>query len=704
MSKKSLAVIIVLAFLIGLPANAYIGPGAGFAILGSFMVFFFAILAAFMAVLIFPVRSVVRYIQVKRQGNRPFAKRVIVLGLDGLDPELAEKFMARGRMPNFKKLSESGGFRRLKTTLPAMSPVAWSTFATGVNPGKHNIFDFLTPDRNQYLPVLSSTRIRESAKTLKLGKYLIPLKKPEITLLRKSQTFWKILGDHWVFSHIIRVPITFPPEKFYGAQLSAMCVPDLRGSQGSFTFWRAQGAAGKHTGGLELVLEKNDRGWKGYIPGPVNSLRQDRPEMRIDFRLEQAGDNRFQIVMQGKKIKLEDKKYTDWLELKFKAGMGITVSGLVKFMLLKGGEAPELYMTPINLDPQSPAMPISYPGFFSTYLAKLFGPYSTLGLAEDTWALNERVLDEDAFLKQAWDFYREREKVFFHLLSRTRRGVLALVFDHTDRIQHTFFRCLDPSHPLYETEAAKKYRGAIEQVYTGADELLGKVLAKLGKRDVLFVMSDHGFKSFRRGINLNSWLCQNGYLACKNGSKSESESREMFRDVDWSNTRAYALGLSGIYLNIKGREGKGIVEPGQASALRKEICDKLTGLKDPDTNEVAVLRAYDAFQHLSGPYVENAPDVLVGYNEGFRMDWEGTLGKVGAEVFITNTKSWSGDHCIDPEKVPGVLFSNLNFEKQDPWIGDLAPTILRIFDLKVPAYMDGKPILAEAELEALRNK
>jgi len=700
MSKKSLSTIVVLAFLISLPANAYIGPGAGFAILGSFMVFFFAIVAAFLAILVFPVRSVVRFIQVRRQGNKPFAKRVIVLGLDGLDPELAERFMAAGKMPNFKKLSEQGSFRRLKTTLPAMSPVAWSTFATGVNPGKHNIFDFLAPDRSQYLPVLSSTRIRESTKTLKLGSYLIPLKKPEITLLRKSQTFWKILGDHWIFSHVIRVPISFPPEKFYGAQLSAMCVPDLRGSQGSFTFWRAAGDSAKHTGGLELVLEKTSNGWKGYIPGPENTLRQDRPEMRIDFELERAGDNQLQLNLQGKKIKLEEKKYTDWTELKFKAGLGIKVSGLAKFMLLKAGDAPELYLTPINIDPQSPAMPISHPGFFSTYLAKLFGAYSTLGLAEDTWALNERVIDEEAFLKQTWDFYEEREKIFFHCLNRTRKGVLALVFDHTDRIQHTFFRCLDPSHPLYKSKEAEKYRDAIEQVYVQADALLAKVLSKLGRRDVLFVMSDHGFKSFRRGINLNSWLQQNGYLACKNGSGSE----EMFKDVDWSKTRAYALGLSGIYLNIKGREAKGIVEPGQAAELRKEICAKLTGLKDPDTNEVAVLKAYDSHQHLSGPYVENAPDVLVGYNEGFRMDWEGTLGKVGSRVFLDNTKSWSGDHCIDPEKVPGVLFSNLKFEKSEAWIGDLAPTILRIFDLKVPAYMDGSPILNDGELEGIRAK
>lgn len=701
MSRRTVAVILLAVGFLGLPANAYIGPGAGFAILGSFMVFFLAIVAAFLAVLIFPVRAVVRMVQVRRQGNHPFVKRVIILGLDGMDPELAEKFMAEGKMPNFKRLAEQGCFRRLKTTLPAMSPVAWSTFATGVNPGKHNIFDFLMPDRKTNLPVLSSTRIREPERTLKLGKYVIPLQRPSIQLLRKSQPFWKILGEHWIFSHVLRVPITFPPEKFYGAELSAMCVPDLRGTQGSFTCWRTERSGAKPTGGMELVLSKSDDGFRGFIPGPQNTLSASREELVLPFELKRGADGGWELCLQGHKLPLAEKKYSEWVRLKFKAAPGVKVSGLAKFMLLKAGDAPELYMTPLNLDPENPAMPVSHPGFFSAYLAKLFGPFATLGLAEDTWALNERVLDEDAFLKQAWDFYEEREKLFFHCLSRTRQGALVFVFDHTDRIQHTFFRCLDPSHPLYGSAEAEKYRGAIEEVYLRADELLGRVLARLGRGDALMVMSDHGFKSFRRGLNLNSWLLQQGYLVCQNGSGSA----EMFKDVDWSRTRAYALGLSGIYLNLKGREARGIVAPGgEAAALRKEIAQKLTGLKDPDTGETAVLRGYDAYESLHGPYLENAPDVLVGYNAGYRMDWEGTLGSASARIFSDNLKSWSGDHCIDPSCVPGVLFTNFRFSREDAWIGDIAPTVLRLFDLKVPAYMDGKPLLNDQELEEVRKR
>jgi len=698
--KKLVAGIFLFICLFALPANAYIGPGAGFAILGSFMVFFFALLSGLASILIFPIRLLVRLIQVKRIGNKPYVKRVIVLGLDGLDPDLCERFMEQGLLPNFKRLKAEGAFRRLKTTLPAMSPVAWSSFATGVNPGKHNIFDFLAPDRKSYLPILSSTKIIEPKKKLNLGRFQIPLEKPKIKLLRKSKSFWKILGENWIFSQVIRVPITFPPEKFYGALLSGMCVPDLRGSQGSFTSWHTKADEKKRTGGLELKLERTKKGYRSYIPGPENTLSKNREELRINFELWQKNGERW-LILPKEKIKLIEKRYTDWVKLSFKAGPLIKVYGLVKFMLIKGRDEPELYMTAVHIDPEAPAMQISYPGYFSMSLAKLIGRYATLGLAEDTWALNERVIDEEGFLSQTWEYYQEREKLFFHCLSRVQKGMLAIVFDHTDRVQHSFYRCIDPSHPLYETEQAKRYQKVIEEVYVRSDELLGKVMNQLAKRDVLFVISDHGFKSFRRGINLNSWLWQEGYLVCR----SENGSGEFFKDVDWSKTRAYALGLSGIYLNLKGREVNGIVEPGEeARKLVKEFCEKLDGIKDPETGEVAIRRAYSAYEHLSGPYLENSPEVIVGYNEGYRMDWEGTLGAVNNKIFSDNTKSWSGDHCIDPELVPGVLFSNLKLTADNAWIGDIPATVLRLFDLKVPDYMDGKCLLTEQELGELRKK
>ncbi len=701
--------ILLALFLWPVSSQAYIGPGAGFAILGSFMVFFFAFLAALMSVLVWPVRAVVRFIQIKRSGLHPHVKRVVIVGLDGLDPDYARELMDQGKLPNLDALSKQGCFHKLRTTFPSMSPVAWSTFATGVNPGKHNIYDFLTPDRRTYLPTLSSTHIGKPERTLKLGRYRIPLSRPEIRLLRRSVPFWKILGDHWVFSHILRVPITFPPEKFYGALLSAMCVPDLKGTQGTFTYFRPQkNSEVKHTGGVEVALEKYDRGYRGYLPGPENSLTETNEELRIPFSLSPNGtsavsgkNSTWWLEMPDQRLELKVGEYSDWVQLGFRAAPGIKVSGIARFLLLGKDSEPGLYLTPINIDPASPAMPISHPSFYSILLAKLQGPYATLGLAEDTWGLNERVLDEDAFLNQAWKHHAEREAMFFHALRRTRRGACVCVFDATDRIQHMFFRYKVPDHPANRDKDTEKHCNAIEELYTRMDEMIGRVRAEIGNDDVLMVISDHGFKPFRRGVNLNSWLWKNGYLACK----SSSGSGEMFENVDWDRTRAYALGLSGIYLNLKGRESKGVVEGGsEADALIKELSEKLTGILDPGTGEVAINRAYLAKDVLFGPYQDNAPELIIGYNQGYRASWDGTLGVVNDVVFEDNLKSWSGDHIMDPKLVPGVFFSNRRIDEQDPGLVDIAATVLALFDIRIPGHMDGKPLFHTENLETLRSR
>jgi len=704
-----------LALLLPLSASAYIGPGAGFAILGSFMVFFFAFVAAVLSMLIWPVRAVYRFIQVRRLGIKPHVDRVVILGLDGLDPKRAQKLMDQGKLPHFQALARQGSFSNLATTYPAISPVAWSTFATGVNPGKHAIFDFLMPDRKTYLPVLSSTHIGKVERVLKLGRWRIPLGRPEIRLLRKSVPFWKILGDHWIFSHVLRVPITFPPEKFYGAELSAMCVPDLKGSQGTFTFYTTAAGDKQHTGGVEIKLERHGNGFCAYIPGPENSLTEKQEELRIPFTLarngkisrkdakvqrregigavqlgRQEGKNPgFDLKLPDRTLHLEVGKFSGWVPLCFKAGLGIKVRGIAQFRLLRTEPEVELYLSPVHLDPESPAMPISHPSIYSMVLAKLQGPYATLGLAEDTWGLNERVLDEDAFLEMTYTHHAERETMFFHALRRTRQGACVCVFDATDRIQHMFHRYEEAAHPANAGKDIEKHKRAIEELYLRMDDLVGRVMKEMKKRDVLLVISDHGFASFARGVNLNSWLWKNGYLACQDGKGSG----EYFQEVDWSKTRAYMLGLGGIYLNLKGREAKGIVEPGaEADALRGEIAAKLQNLPDDKRGAIAINEAFLGPDVFHGPYRDQGPDLVIGYNLGYRASWEGVLGVVNDVVFDDNEKSWSGDHCVDPRLVPGVIFSNRKLDARDPGLIDLAPTVLRLFDVLLPKHLDGKPL------------
>jgi predicted AlkP superfamily phosphohydrolase/phosphomutase len=377
------------------------------------------------------------------------------------------------------------------------------------------------------------------------------------------------------------------------------------------------------------------------------------------------------------------------------------IRGLCRFRIAALEPKFEMYMTPLNIDPEKPALPISHPFLYSVYLSKLLGRFITLGEANDTWALNEGALDERAFLELTYSNHAEWEAMFWNALSKTPRGMVVIVFETTDSIQHMFFRYLDKAHPALKAAPARMSAAVIEELYKKMDDLVGRVAAGLGEKGVLFVMSDHGFKSFRRGVNLNSWLHQNGYLTLAEGKK---ESGEWFKDVDWDRTRAYALGLGGIYLNLRGREARGVVAPGaEAAALKAELGRRLTALKDGASGPAAITNVYDRDAVYSGPYKDNAPDLIIGYNEGYRASWDGVTGIVNAVVIEDNAKAWSGDHCIDPALVPGVLFSNLELKTAGPSIMDIAPTALELFGIAPPAHMDGRGLVDISRLSGAKE-
>ncbi len=700
-----ITLLILLVFLIidAQPAFAYIGPGAGFAFLTSFAMLFASFFMAFFTLLTWPFRVFLRFFKRRKALARAKTDRVVILGLDGLDPTITERMLQEGKLPNLKKLKEQGSYKHLQTTYPALSPVAWSAFATGVNPGRHNIFDFLSRNRFNYLPELSSSKVGSPNRKISLGKFEIPLGKPIVRLLRRSKSFWTILGENGIFSHVLRVPITFPPEKFNGALLSAMCTPDLWGTQGTFSYFTTDTTNKKFKEGGETAVVKwvGDR-IEGFIKGPENSITKKHESMKLPFEVKILSDDEIELIIEKKKYNLKKKKYTDWIELKFKAGMGIKVHGIARFYLLETNPVFRLYMTPINIDPEKPALPISYPYFYSVYLSKLFGKFATLGLAEDTWALNEGVLDEEAFLEQAYLIHEEREKQFFHTLSKTRKGLCSVVFDASDRIQHMFFRTLEDDHPANRGKETEKYKNVIADMYEQMDDLVGRTMAKINKDEVFIVLSDHGFKSFRRGINLNSWLKANGYLKLKDGRE---ESGEFFQGVDWENTKAYAFGLTGIYINVKGREKNGIVAPGEElKTLKDELIAKLSGMLDPETGEVAIIEMFDNSEIYKGPYTNNGPDLISGYNSGYRISWNGATGNVNEQIFEDNVKAWSGDHCVDPRLVPGVIFSNQKIMAAKPGLMDIAPTVLELFGITKPGYMEGQDILSSEPEETAKDE
>jgi len=689
---KFLFLAVCILLVLPLQAYGYIGPGAGFAVVGSFLVMFTVLISAVLAVFTWPVRYLIRSIRGRHAFAHSRVSKLVILGLDGLDPNLAEKFMAQGRLPNFSRLAKLGCFKRLATTVPSISPVAWSSFQTGTNPGKHNIFDFLTRDRQSYLPKLSSVDIRPPRRYLSLGKYRWPLGRADIRLLRKSMPFWKVLGRHGIFSDIIRVPITFPPEKFHGVQLSAMCVPDLRGTQGMFSFYTtAAPGVSEPTGGEFFRVHKNGKTIKALLVGPENPFRRDKQILQCPFEVTIKDEKSAELRLNGSKYLLSKGIYSDWIKIVFKTGIGVKVCGIGKFLLLTAQPELKLYVSPINIDPGKPAMPISYPAIYSMYLAKRQKSFATLGLAEDSWALNEKVISDEDFIRQCIDFDIEREKMFFDSLQKVKQGLCVCVFDGTDRIQHTFWRDFDAEHPANrEHPRGQRAGNAVEELYQRADVLVGKTLDKCEQEEaLLLVISDHGFNKFCYGVDLNRWLEENGYLKLK----EDGRGKKNLAGVDWSGTRAYAIGLAGIYLNLQGREAQGIVEPtAEATKLRREIAAKLAELVNPLDNQPAVKQVYIAPEIYKGPYKNEAPDLLVGYHKGCRASWQTAIGEVTDKIFYDNTKAWSGDHCIDPSLVPGVLFCNRPISTDNPRMIDIAPTVLEMFGVDVPDYMDGKPL------------
>jgi predicted AlkP superfamily phosphohydrolase/phosphomutase len=676
--------------LLARPASAYIGPGAGVAVGGSVLLLLGTFLLAMGIVVSYPFKVAFRLL-IRKGKTRPKIRRLIVVGLDGFDPGLAQQFMEQGRMPNFEKLGKEGCFHPLGTTHPSISPVAWSSYATGVDASRHNIYDFLTRDPCNYMPVLSSTDIRALPKTLNLGLARVPFGKRTVyKLLQKSQPFWKLLGARGIWSSIVRVPITFPPQPFEnGTLLAGMCVPDLQGTQGSFSFYSTKERKDKHIGGQQYQVRLKGGRVQSKLTGPPGS---DGHAMKCDFLAEfnpKSGRVTFHV---GKdKATVGIREYTPWLTIPF-----ANCTGIARFYVPSWEEeSVEIYVTPINIDPSSPAMPISHPFVYAIYLAKMMGPYATLGLAEDTWALNERLIDEEAFLQQSWLIYEERKQMLWDVISKTKKGFVTVVFDTTDRISHMFYRYLDQSHPANAGKDVEKWKYAIRDTYVKMDALLAEVREKTGDdpNTILMVISDHGFCNFRRGVNLNTWLMNEGYLALAPGKET---SGDWFAHVDWGKTRAFTLGLTGIFVNRKGREAKGIVEPGpELEMLCQEIKRKLERLIDPKTGENVVKEAFLTRQIHTGPYADMAPEILVGYNRGFRNSWDCATGAVSKEVLTDNTKSWSGDHCVDPRLVPGVFWCNRKISVQDPNLLDIAPTALDLFGLEAPGYMHGRNLFGD---------
>ena len=651
---------------------AYVGPGAGIAVGGPVLAILGALLLAVLVLLSLPIRLAIGAIRRRRIPVRRGVRRVVVLGLDGFDPALGRRMMEAGDLPNMARLAGKGHFGELATTTPPISPVAWSTFATGTNPGKHGIFDFLRRNPRTYGIELSSAKVTQRRSPL-------PFFRPgaHVEPLRRSKAFWHVLSEKGLPSTILRVPVTFPPEKFKGLMLSGMCTPDIRGTQGSFTLFSndPQDLESTDRTGVVIPLTVNEGQTDAGFPGP--SINGRRLSAAMSVRI--TGDMSATLTVSGRRICLEAGRFSEWTAVTFRSGL-TRVRGVCRFRLLTTAPRLRIYATPVSIDPAKPTLPVSHPTCYSAYLALKHGLFSTLGLAEDTSALDAGILDGKAFLEQARDLHEEREAILMDALTRARRGVLAGVFDLPDRVQHMF--------PLPGTSGDGS--GAVREAYRLCDETVGRVMDRVGPDTVLFVISDHGAAPFRTAVNLNAWLKERGYLATKEGAGNAAYPL----NIDWGRTRAYALGLSGVYLNVRGREAEGVVRIEKARSLAGRIASELSEIRDPATNQRAVRKTCLADDVYSGPYVGEGPDIFVGWEEGFRVSSTSAEGETTGPVLAENARKWQNDHCMDAELVPGALLCNRPIDAQGrtPHIMDMAPTILDLLGVSVPGYMDGTPL------------
>lgn len=679
--------------------------------------------------------------------------RVVVLGFDGVDAHVVEEMLAAGRLPNLDALKKRGGYSPLTPTLPAQTPVSWATFSTGLDPGGHEIFDFLKRDPSNRVPTFAVAE--EIEKPFLAGRWnaaaaggavllafvlasaplfrrrvswiwrllvvvigvafagaasvaaraWLPEKRPWIKNNRVGKTFWTEAGGRP--AAVIRMPVTFPPEAFEeGRLLSGLGVPDLSGRIGKPFYFTSDPFFAPREGNdfsIELVrLESNTGRLTTKIVGPPGKPFGREGALETPMTLEvSAARDRLTIEVEGEKRALAAGEWSDWVSLVFRVNPLIALHGYARFRVEKIAPEIALYLSPIQFDPRRlpPGFALSSPARFAPDLVARFGRYKTMGWAIDTWSMQSGTLPEDAFLEDVAATVSQERKILRALLEDKDR-LLVHYFEFPDRVAHVFWRFRDPLHPAYDAALAPRYGDAVEKSYETMDAIVGEAARALSPEDTLIVLSDHGFATWRRSVNYNSWLVESGYLALAGGARRQNlealfSRGQFWESVDWSKSRAYAMGLGDIYINLKGRESGGIVEPGpEYEALRAELTRRLEALADPANGQRAVSRVFrreDVYRRFNPRLI---PDLIVTNRPGYRVSWQSSLGVPTGTVFEDNRDVWSGDHCsLDPDLVRGVLFASRAFRAAPiPGIADVTASIRSLLGAPAPADAAGKSL------------
>lgn len=621
--------------------------------------------------------------------------RVIILGFDGVEPSIVEEMLEAGELPNLAKLRDQGAYHRLGTANPPQSPTAWSSFATCKDPGDHGIYDFLRREPARYRPAVGFGTT-EKARLNPDGSLDRPASS---TNIRKGETFWHAADRQGARCVLIHIPFAYPADDLDDSHmLCGLGVPDLRGTQSTFFYFSdaftPEQLEEDLSGGMRIPLRFTEDKATAVFPGAYDSRKKGYVDTSIDVTVDRA-KHALTLASQDESLTVPEGGWSEWVDWTFPVSDTFSVKAISRFFVLEAGEQVRLYMTCLQFDPRDPYIPISEPIEYARELAERYGLYKTIGWAHDTHALRQDALTDDAFLEDVRQTTKWRETLVLDELDRDRADMLVAVWTGPDRVSHMFWRYRDSRHPLYTEEGARKYGRVVEESYRSMDDIVGKVMARLKPEDLLMVLSDHGFHSFHTEFNVNTWLVRNGYLAVKGQTDPATAYTDtrFLMGYDWPRTRAYSLGLGSIYLNLQGREGQGIVPPDQASALVDELKDKLLKVTHPGTGEKVFDAVYEGREIWAGAAIEDAPDLQLGYADGYQTGKPSASGAAPKDIFHPNDDKWSGEHASsDVKSTPGIFFANRP-AADAPDIRDLGVTALAYLGLKIPEGYEGKPLL-----------
>lgn len=686
--------------------------------------------------------------------------RVVVLGFDGADHRLVARLLEEGKLPNLARLAQQGSFSPLRPTIPAQTPVSWSTFSTGLSPGRTQIFDFLKRDPKTYRPefavategrkrfllgggnrpaaaalgALLAFLLAFGVGRLATGKAapalaaalvlavpagffswrfgaLLPEQLQTVHNNRQGTPFWEVAGKAGIRSAVLHVPVTFPAVDYEeGRLVSGLGVPDVRGRIGTPSYYTSDpffAPKNKNEFSVELVrLESNVGTIRTEVFGPYNKLFGEPPVIKTPMTLTVAPDGgSLRIAPEGSEpVVLKPGEWSPWVTFTFAFNPVVKLSGIGRFHLATIAPEIQLYLSPVHFNPAKlpPGVKITAPGGLAKDLAKRFGLFKTAGWSIDTWSMSEETIDEPTFLDDVNFTAAQYRKMMDGLLAEQDVRLYVQVYEYTDRVGHVMWRFLDPQHPAYDPEKAARFASSVEESYVVMDGIVGDVMKQLGPDDFLLVCSDHGFSTWRRSINYNTWLARKGYLALKGGDEKQADLEQLFGqgefwpNVDWSRTKAYSMGLGEIYVNLRGREAQGIVEPGaEYDALRAEIRAGLLEIVDEATGRKPVENVYTREEAYGSFDPDVIPDIFVTNSDGYRVSWQASLGVVTPDLFEDNRQVWSGDHCsVDPDVVPGILFASRPLRTDPrPNMADVPATIYKVLGLSPPEKLDGAPLL-----------